>query len=82
MNRINVTAQQFLLMDDKVIHEPTGAWWKARPNAPELSSMYMGQLGAVLSNGDEYDSQQVHDYATKLLSKRLSTTQKTDFAET
>ena len=72
MTHVDVSVDQFLLVEDLVIHEPIDAWWKARHNAAELCSLYMGQLGAALSNGDEYDSRKVQEMALAMLRDRLS----------
>jgi hypothetical protein len=70
--KIDASANQFLLVQDEVIHEPTGAWWKARPNEPTFFSMGMGQLGTALSNGDEYDVKMVEEFALAMLRGRPS----------
>lgn len=71
MPNVDVSDCQFVLDGDKVVHEPTGAWWKAQPNSAAFSSMGMERLGAALSNGDEYDSRKVEEIALTILQKRL-----------
>lgn len=71
MPNVRVSKNQFVLEGDQVVHAPTGAWWKSRPNSSSLWSLGMERLGAALSNGDEYDIRKVEEIALSVLRKRL-----------
>jgi|LauGreDrversion4_2_1035121.scaffolds.fasta_scaffold120097_5 hypothetical protein len=60
------------MLGDVVVHVPTGAYWTANSKCPQLAALYMGKLGSVLENGDEYDRRDVHDVAMTILERRLS----------
>ncbi len=63
--------EQFTLNDDMVVHLPTGAKWIAQPKDPHLAALFMGRLGSVLENGDEYDRREAHFIALEMLEKRI-----------
>ncbi|CAN1484562.1 hypothetical protein MCEREM21A_00005 [Sphingomonadaceae bacterium] len=62
---------QFTLYGDKVVHLPTGATWIAEPKDPQLAALFMGSLGSVLDNGDEYDRREAHSIAVEMLEERI-----------
>jgi hypothetical protein len=67
-----VLRDQFALNGDIVVHLPTGAKWIAHPKDPQLAALFMGRLGSVLDNGDEYDRREAHDLALALLEDRVT----------
>ena len=60
------------MLGDVVVHVPTVAYWTANTKCPQVAAIYMGKLGSVLDNGDEYDRRDVHGLAMTTLGKRLS----------
>ena len=65
-----VTADQFRLDGDEVIHTPTGARWTAYAGRPEPHLESLSMLGSVLPNGDDYRREDVLPFALKMLRER------------
>jgi hypothetical protein len=63
--------EQFCVNGDVVVHLPTGAKWMAHPKDPQLAALFMGRLGSVLDNGDEYDRRDAHELAMRMLEERF-----------
>jgi hypothetical protein len=63
---------EFSVNGDMVVHMPTGAFWTAHPKDTLLSALSMGELGALLDNGDEYDPRDVHELAVTILAGRIT----------
>jgi hypothetical protein len=55
-----VTRDQFVVTAQGVTHTPTGATFTPHPGSPTSGSLYQGQLGNVLKNGDEHRPHEVH----------------------
>ena len=71
MSQVKAMREQFTLEGDKVIHPPTGTIWTAYPGDPQLATIFMGRLGEMLENGEEYDRHEAHEIAIKLLQERI-----------
>lgn len=54
-----VTRDQFVVTAEGVTHVPTGATFTPYPGHPDSGSLYKGQLGNVLRNGDDHRSDEV-----------------------
>ena len=65
-----VTADQFKLDRNEVVHIPTNARWTAYPGRPEPNLVSLGMIGSVLSNGDDYRREDVEPFALKMLRER------------
>jgi len=70
MTRTKVTADQFRLEGNKVVHIPTNARWTAYPGRPEPHMENLGMLGSVLPNGDDYCKEDVMPFVLKMLRER------------
>jgi hypothetical protein len=55
-----VTRDQFVVTAQGVTHTPTGATFTPHPRSPTSGSLYQGQLGNVLKNGDDHRPHEVH----------------------
>ena len=71
MASTRVSQEQFELMDDVVIHTPTGAKFTAYPGEGQPHNVNWGKCGDLLANGDDYSREDVFQCAKKLLSERL-----------
>ena len=49
-----ITRDQFVVSDEGITHVPTGATFVPHPGSLNSGSMYLGQLGKVLENGDDH----------------------------
>jgi hypothetical protein len=67
-----VTREQFEILEDAVIHTPTGARFSAYPGRPEISNINWGRAGDLLENGDEYRREDVQGMAAQLLRARIN----------
>jgi hypothetical protein len=68
------TPQQFEVLEDRIIHVPTGARFNFYPRRPEkFSTISWGRAGDVLENGDDYRPVDVRAMAEQLLRTRKQT---------
>jgi hypothetical protein len=65
-----VTREQFEILQDVVIHKPTGARFSAHPGRQEIAFLNWGRAGDLLENGDDYRREDVHAMAEQLLRAR------------
>jgi hypothetical protein len=72
MPRVLPAEDQFEVLENKVVHTPTGATWEAYPGRKGHSHYRAAQLGSVLDNGDDFREDQVTELALKLLAGRLA----------
>lgn len=49
-----VTRDQFVVNEEEITHVPTGATFIPHIGSLNSGSMYLGQLGNVLENGEDY----------------------------
>jgi hypothetical protein len=54
-----VTREQFVVTAEGITHVPTGATFTPHPGILNSGSMYLGQLGNVLKNGDDHRHDEV-----------------------
>jgi hypothetical protein len=54
MSSTPVQRDQFEVSPKGITHKPTGARYTPHPGAPHSGSMNLGQLGNVLTNGEDY----------------------------
>ena len=66
-----VTREQFEILENSVVHKPTGARFTAYPGRPEIDRENVGRAGDVLENGDDYRLDEIRDIAALLLRERL-----------
>jgi hypothetical protein len=71
MEGTKVTREQFEVLENKVIHTPTGAWFSAYAGRPEIANENSGRAGRRLENGDDYRPEDVRAMAAQLLRARL-----------
>jgi hypothetical protein len=55
-----VTPEQFVVTAEGVTHVPTGATFTPHHGSSTSGSLYQGQLGNVLKNGDDHRPHEVH----------------------
>ena len=66
-----VTREQFEVLEDRIVHIPTGARFDFYPERPEkFSTINWGRAGAILENGDDYRPVDVRAVAEQLLRAR------------
>ena len=65
-----VTRTQFEILDDHVVHTPTGARFFAYSGSPAISYENLGRAGDRLENGDDYRPEDVRAVAAQLLRER------------
>ena len=65
-----VTREQFEILDDHVVHTPTGARFFAYSGSPAISYENLGRVGDRLENGDDYRPEDVRAMAAQLLRER------------
>ena len=68
------TPDEFVLDGDRVVHQPTGAWFSAYKGQPHIAHRSLGHAGEVLPNGDDYAPDEVQEIAAKLLRMRFRLT--------
>jgi hypothetical protein len=61
-----VTADQFMVTMEGITHIPTGATFTPHFNSPNSGTIYRGQMGKVLGNGEEYEPQEVERMMERL----------------
>jgi hypothetical protein len=61
-----VTADQFMVTMEGITHIPTGATFTPHFNSPNSGTIYKGQMGKVLGNGEEYEPQEVERMMERL----------------
>jgi hypothetical protein len=67
-----VREDQFEIAQDRVVHRPTSAEFRAYPGAAEIHGWVWGRSGEVLPNGDCFDGGEIFRTAVKLLAERPS----------
>ena len=70
IRRIGVTREQFDVVDNCVMHRPTGSWFAAYPGEaiPCCENVRIG----TLPNSDNYLVFEIREVGCKLLSERLT----------
>ena len=68
---VSPSHQEFLVLENEVIHKPTDASWSAYPGQAEPFLFRRSMLGSVLPNGDDYREHEVVEMALDLLKHRL-----------
>lgn len=61
-----VLRDQFEISPGGIVHKPTGASFIPDPGDPGWGDLNPGQLGNVLSNGDDYEPQEVDSMMQQL----------------
>jgi hypothetical protein len=61
-----VTRDQFVVTAEGVTHRPTGATLTPHHISSTSGSLYQGQLGNVLKNGDDHRPHEVHRMMQRL----------------
>src|SRR6478609_7216599 len=76
-----VTRDQFAVNEEGITHVPTGATFIPHIGSLNSGSMYLGQLGNVLKNGEDYGLVEVQAMMQQIwLDTSQRTRTKTDFA--
>ena len=70
MSHKSATIDEFVTDGDKVIHQPTGAWFSAYKGQPHISHRSWGHASEALANGDDYWPDQIQEVAERLLRAR------------
>ena len=70
MSYKTVTREQFELSRHAVVHIPTGARFTAYPNIADPHLVNWGNAGNVLENGDDFDRNEIAQWAKAILSDR------------
>lgn len=61
-----VTPDQFVVTTEGITHVPTGATFTPHFNRPNSGTIYKGEMGKVLKNGEEYEPQEVERMMERL----------------
>jgi hypothetical protein len=63
--------EEFKIVENEAVHEPTSARWTAYPGIPEPHMENLGHLGDVLKDGNHYWPEEVRQIARQLPTERL-----------
>jgi hypothetical protein len=66
MSSTPVQRDQFEVSPKGITHKPTGSTYTPHPGAPYSGLMNLGQLGNVLTNGEDYRPQEVQTMMEQL----------------
>jgi hypothetical protein len=66
MSSTPVQRDQFEVSHKGITHNPTGSTYTPHPGAPYSGLMNLGQLGNVLTNGEDYRPQEVQTMMEQL----------------
>jgi len=61
-----VTPAQFKLLENGVAHLPTNARFTIHPGGGDLENVEIGDLGSVLTNGEQYSETEVAEMACRI----------------
>lgn len=68
-----VKLNDFDVLENEVVHKPTGARFYAYPGDAEMKSHNWGRAGEVLESGADFDRDDIMRCAKELLAKRKLT---------
>lgn len=63
----DINFDEFVLVGNRVVHGPTGSWWRAYRGKAVLSGTFTGGFAASLKNGEGDDVKKIQDMAFSLL---------------
>ena len=67
MKEYEVAPDQFILVDNLVVHAPTGSWWRLHVGKAELYGTFTGGYDASLKDDDQYDVKKIQEIALLML---------------